>query len=67
MEFRLSVINSGVNGDTTTGAQQRFEQDVLHHRPEIVIIQFGLNDQTIRLYQKPEEITSYVSLQQFRC
>ncbi len=63
--IQASVINSGVNGDTTDGAQQRFEQDVIQHRPDIVIIQFGLNDQTIRLYQRPEEITSYVSQERF--
>lgn len=60
-----TVINAGVNGDTSTGARQRFDRDVLAHHPDLVIIQFGLNDQTMRLYQKPETITPYVTPEQF--
>jgi acyl-CoA thioesterase-1 len=60
-----TVINSGVNGDTTAGARERFERDVLSHAPDVVIIQFGLNDQTVRLYQRPEEVKSYVTETQF--
>jgi lysophospholipase L1-like esterase len=60
-----AVINSGVNGDTTAGARERFERDVLSHDPDVVIIQFGLNDQTVRLYQRPEDVKSYVTETQF--
>jgi lysophospholipase L1-like esterase len=60
-----TVINSGVNGETTAGARDRFERDVLDHAPDVVVIQFGLNDQTVRLYQKPEDVASYVTQGQF--
>lgn len=32
------------NGETTRQALERFEFDVLHHRPDAVWIQFGIND-----------------------
>lgn len=32
------------NGETSTQALQRIEFDILHHRPTVVLAQFGLND-----------------------
>jgi acyl-CoA thioesterase-1 len=61
----VTVINSGINGDTTQGARERFARDVTKHAPDIVLIQFGLNDQTVRLYQPPDEVPSYLSEAQF--
>jgi lysophospholipase L1-like esterase len=59
--FKSTIINSGLNGDTTSGAAKRFDEAVLAHNPDLVIIQFGLNDQTMRLYEDPREMKSYVS------
>jgi lysophospholipase L1-like esterase len=47
--IRVEVINAGVDGNTTTLARQRFQSDVLRHQPDLVIIQFGLNDSVIEL------------------
>jgi len=44
----VEIINSGVSGDTTLDAKLRFQKDVLDHNPDMVIIQFGVNDQSIR-------------------
>ena len=38
------VINAGLPGDTTAGALQRLEQDVLLKSPELVLITLGGND-----------------------
>lgn len=38
------VINSGVPGDTTHTALKRIQEDVLDHRPDIVLITLGGND-----------------------
>jgi lysophospholipase L1-like esterase len=38
------VINAGVDGDTSTGALQRIQSDVLDKDPLLVIIEFGGND-----------------------
>ncbi len=38
------VINAGVSGDTTRGMLERFDRDVAHYRPHLVIITGGGND-----------------------
>lgn len=40
----FSVINSGIGGDTAERALDRIERDVLRHRPDLVLVAFGLND-----------------------
>jgi len=47
---RVSVINSGKGGDNTTSAAERFETDVLAHHPDLVIIQFGINDSAVDVW-----------------
>lgn len=44
------VINAGVGGNDTGQARVRFEADVLACKPDLVIIQFGLNDSCIDLW-----------------
>ena len=60
LEERLSkagvqaeVINAGVGGNTTQAARQRFAKDVLAHKPDVVIIQFGINDSAVDVWRKP--------------
>jgi lysophospholipase L1-like esterase len=38
------VQNAGVNGNTTRQALQRMHYDVTSHRPDFMMIQFGMND-----------------------
>lgn len=38
------VVNSGWPGDTTARARQRFERDVLLRAPDLVVLEFGLDD-----------------------
>jgi len=40
----VRVINAGVNGDGVNNALQRLSTDVIDHKPDIVVIAFGLND-----------------------
>ena len=40
---KVRVINAGVSGDTTHDGLTRLK-DLLRHRPDLVIIQFGAND-----------------------
>ena len=44
---KAEVFNAGIPGDTTRGAAGRFVADVLDMEPDIVVIQFGLNDSAI--------------------
>jgi lysophospholipase L1-like esterase len=38
------ILNCGVSGETTRQALERFPADVQQHRPDIMTLQFGLND-----------------------
>jgi acyl-CoA thioesterase I len=40
----VPVINTGIDGDTTSEALKRIKSDVLSHNPFLVIIEFGGND-----------------------
>ncbi len=47
-EFQgVQVLNRGVGGDTTVRAARRLHRDVLAENPDLVIIQFGINDGAI--------------------
>ncbi len=40
----LRMINAGRSGDTTFAAVDRLRHDVITHRPDLVTVQFGIND-----------------------
>lgn len=45
------VVNSGVGANTTMHAMDRFATDVLAHEPDIVLIEFGINDAYVYVHQ----------------
>ena len=49
----VHVINAGVPGNTTVMAAARFEKDVLAAKPDVVIVQFGINDSAIDVWKNP--------------
>ncbi len=59
------VINAGVGGNTTRRAMSRFETDVLAKKPDIVIIQFGINDAAVDVWKTPPAVKPRVSLQEY--
>ncbi len=46
-----TIINSGINGDTTREGLRRIYRDVIDHDPDIVTILFGSNDSAFNDYQ----------------
>ena len=60
------VINSGVGGNDTNRARQRFERDVLAHKPSLAIIQFGINDAAFDIWKKPPAKKPRVSLARYQ-
>jgi acyl-CoA thioesterase-1 len=40
----VALINSGIPGDTAPGGLYRLQQDALSYRPDLVLVQFALND-----------------------
>jgi lysophospholipase L1-like esterase len=59
------VVNKGVGGHTTQDGMARFERDVLAEKPDLVIIQFGINDSTVNVWKTPPEAEPPVSLKQY--
>ena len=41
------IINAGIGGHNTENARARLQKDVLSKNPDVVIIQFGINDAAI--------------------
>lgn len=46
---RIEMINSGVSGDTTMDGVARLDWSVLSYEPDLVTINFGINDCVLRL------------------
>jgi lysophospholipase L1-like esterase len=45
--IEVDVDNAGIGDTTTRDAVERLDRDVRSHRPDIVIVQFGINDSWI--------------------
>ncbi|MDD1753826.1 MAG: SGNH/GDSL hydrolase family protein [Methanotrichaceae archaeon] len=43
-EARIEIINSGISGDTTMDGLARLDLDVLFYSPDLVTVNFGIND-----------------------
>lgn len=58
-ERRITWLNAGISGDTAAGALKRLKWDVLDHKPDHVVIMFGINDiDMLKLYdtETPEKL-----------
>lgn len=63
--MRVRTINAGVGGHHTNAARARFEKDVLNHDPQIVVIQFGINDAAVDVWKTPPAQTARVDLKTY--
>lgn len=43
-EYNISIINTGISGDTILDLKARWERDCLNHKPDILSILIGIND-----------------------
>ncbi|MBI2501794.1 MAG: SGNH/GDSL hydrolase family protein [Candidatus Latescibacteria bacterium] len=43
-ERRISYINKGIGGNRITDLKERWRDDVLYHRPQILSLKIGIND-----------------------
>ena len=41
---QIQMVNAGISGHTTTQGLARMEKDVLAHKPQLVVVMFGMND-----------------------
>lgn len=58
----VQVINAGVGGNHSQLARARFETDVLAHHPDVVVIQFGINDAAVDVWKVPPASEPRVAL-----
>lgn len=61
----VKVVNSGIGGHTTQNAIARFDKDVLQHDPDLVVIQYGINDSAVDVWRDPPATQSRVSVEQY--
>ena len=59
------VVNRGVGGDHTERARKRFEADVLSENPDLVVIQFGINDAAVDVWKDPPATGPRISRERF--
>ncbi|MFV0414917.1 MAG: SGNH/GDSL hydrolase family protein [Chthoniobacterales bacterium] len=59
------LLNKGVPGNTTAMAKKRFERDVLAENPDIVVVQFGLNDSAVDVWKNPPADSPRVSPKEY--
>ena len=51
MGIEIDAINAGVGGNSTEDGRVRFAKDVLDRQPDIVVIQFGINDAAVDVWK----------------
>lgn len=61
----IKVINAGIGGNTTRQAVARFEKDVLQHQPDLVVIQYGINDSAVDVWKNPPATKSRVPKEKY--
>ena len=52
----ITVINKGIGGDVVTGLRDRWNDDVIRNRPDLLSIKIGINDLHRTLCQSPDPV-----------
>lgn len=45
----INVINTAIGGENSIQGEKRFKQDVINHHPDVIFIDYGLNDRGVGL------------------
>ena len=61
----LSVHNAGIGGNSTRDALKRLQSDVLQYQPRLVVMQFGINDSAVNVWQTPPATEPRVPLAEY--
>jgi lysophospholipase L1-like esterase/predicted neuraminidase len=62
----VKIVNAGVPGNTTTAALKRLDKDVRDRKPQLVTIQFGINDAAVDVWKSPPAAGPRVPLDSYR-
>jgi lysophospholipase L1-like esterase len=58
----INVIVTAIGGENSTQGAERFEKDVLIHRPDVLFIDYALNDRKIGLQQAGENMEKMIRM-----
>lgn len=58
-EWKVSFVNAGVGGDTSSGAVNRVQKDAIDQNPTVVTICFGMNDAGYQPTVDPERLKTF--------
>ncbi len=50
----INIINTSIGGENSVNGEKRFESDVLIHRPDVLFIDYALNDRSVGLDKAKE-------------
>jgi acyl-CoA thioesterase I len=56
----LNVIVTAIGGENSISGSARFEDDVLTHKPELLLIDYGLNDRGLGLKRTEHNLSSMI-------
>ena len=62
---QFQIINKGIGGDTAVGLRNRWEDDVLRHKPDWLFIKVGINDIHKTLREDPDSIPPKLYLEAY--
>ena len=57
----VNVIVTGIGGETSELGEKRFERDVLTHKPDVVTIDYALNDRMIGVEKAEASLRSMIA------
>lgn len=61
----IEVVNAGVGGNSTEAGRERFDRDVLDRKPDLVVIQFGINDAAVDVWKTPPATQARVPIDRY--
>jgi lysophospholipase L1-like esterase len=61
----VTILNKGIPRHTTSVADGRFDRDVTANAPDVVIIQFGINDSIIDVWADPPKTKPRNSIEKY--
>ena len=58
----INVINTAIGGENSVSGEKRFKSEVLRHQPDVLFIDYSLNDRRVGLEQAHDAWTSMINI-----
>lgn len=56
----VNIITTGIGGENSSSGSARFDTEVLNHRPDVLFIDYVLNDRTLTQKESKENLSSMI-------